>query len=86
MPVLIGGYASASNVAKLLSRADGVIVGSAVEKGDRSGELLGGQGRLRAAGARLACFSAAGFSAELGDAEQNGEAIVVDPARIFTGV
>lgn len=36
-PVLIGGYAELDTAAALVAAADGVIVGSAVERGDRSG-------------------------------------------------
>ncbi|MBA2416773.1 MAG: ATP-binding protein [Geodermatophilaceae bacterium] len=47
--------------------------------------LLAGRESLRAAEARLACFSATGFTDELRRVEQNGEVVLVDLARIYTG-
>jgi len=48
-------------------------------------DLLSGRDRLQAADARLACFSAGGFSDDLHIAGQKGEVILVDLARIYTG-
>jgi hypothetical protein len=49
--------------------------------------LLTAQGRHGAAGARLLCFSGAGFTAELVDeADRSGDLRLVTPADLYTGV
>jgi hypothetical protein len=49
--------------------------------------LLAGQGRHGAAGARLLCFSGAGFTAELVDeAARSGDLRLVTPADLYMGV
>ena len=49
--------------------------------------LLTAQGRHGAAGARLLCFSGAGFTAELVDeAARSGDLRLVTPADLYMGV
>lgn len=48
-------------------------------------QLLVAQDRPGAASARLACYSGAGFTDELRRAEQDGEVILIDLDRLYTG-
>lgn len=59
-PILIGGYATADNIGRLLARADGAIVGGAFEDPDRDGRVDVDRVRLFMAAARGSRVAPAG--------------------------
>jgi hypothetical protein len=69
--------------------SDGVlfVVGSVLERLRQIRGLLTAQGRHGAAGARLLCFSGAGFTAELVDeAARSGDLRLLGPADLYAGI
>lgn len=64
----------------------GIVVGMEhLDRLQRIRELLTAQDRPGAADARLACYSGAGFTDEVRRAERDGEVVLVDLDRLYSG-